>query len=39
MYAHTFAAVPPVDKYRVLGIQLPYGNVLWWIRHEGGQET
>ena len=40
MHVHTFAAITPVDEYRVLGIQLPlYGNVLWWIRHEGRQET
>ena len=39
MHVHTFAAIPPVDKYRVLGIQFPYGNILWWIRHEGRQET
>ena len=39
MHVHTSAAVPPFDKYRVLGIQLPYGNVLRWIGHKGRQET
>ena len=28
MHVHTFAAVPPVDKFRVLGIHLPCGKVL-----------
>ena len=39
MLVHAFAAVTPFDKYRVLGIQLPSGNVLWWIGHERRQET
>ena len=39
MHVHTFTAVPPVGKYRVLGIQFPYGNVWRPIRHNGRQET
>ena len=35
MHVHTFAAVPPVEKYRVLGIQLLYGNMFRWIRRKG----
>ena len=34
---HTFAAKPSSDKYRVVCVQFPYGNVLRWTRHEDRQ--
>ena len=34
MYVYTFVVVPPFDKYRVVGIQFSYGNVMGWIRRE-----